>query len=638
MALVFRKHKFIVIGCLLVFLLVVAASLAVYGVFRTTQQSEGVTLVDETEVSEAGAEAEHPAADSDAKEEGVTRQDGSDLRVPGESTTPTQKQIEARQVLEGCIATSSCEGSQGLAPSPVTPPTPVDTSGPVIAAQSLVFVGGATVGIKVTTSSEVTWSVARTEAGVVASGKTLPGSNGVATISPTSLQMGHYTLNLSNKIGKSAGVSFVIVGAQLPKQNYYATNVAYGQMGEATRANAGMTATYPEMAKIGFSSVRGSAAWMGVETTKGVLALPGFATEYITRTNQLNMNLLFMAGYGNALYNTTVQNKALGGSSYKIPPQTAQARTAYAQHIVHILDANPSIQQVEVWNEWDIYVPEGYCATGACYYTLFKATYDIVKAKHPNVKLIAGAHSGKPTHLIAWFEDFMKAGGMQYADMLSWHAYGANTESFITRNDMLNDLMRRYNGGKVKPVIISETGFSTTTNTATTTRVPDGISQAAGLLQTYTVFQRYSNVQGVAWYTAINGSRDPNDIVGNYGLFKLPDGNVLAYQPKASVATLYYMRALLNGFSFVDQKTVAGDVAVYTFKNQEQRVIRIAWRKGDVVRVGTPATVTLPASTQFSTYVTSTTGATIKKAVAPSGNSPTVTITVTSRPQFIIER
>ena len=172
------------------------------------------------------------------------------------------------------------------------------------------------------------------------------------------------------------------------------------------------------------------------------------------------------------------------------------------------------IQAWEVWNEpnaSEFLNP----VDPAAYTNLLKAAYPAVKAGNPNATVMPGGTMYVDTSFIS---SVYANGGKNFFDVMAVHPYqgkadlppdapdanGAQIQR-LTHLDALETLMAA-NGDATKPIWMTEFGWSTHDNTATTPTWYLGVSeatQAEYLTRSLALIQaKYPQVTNVFWYTS----------------------------------------------------------------------------------------------------------------------------------------
>lgn len=224
-------------------------------------------------------------------------------------------------------------------------------------------------------------------------------------------------------------------------------------------------------------------SWQFVEPTQGNFNWSVW--DLLVQKSQEN-GISLLACIGNS-----VPGWANGNSNWKNPPSdlynsSMQSISWYkfVQAIVERYDGDGvndmpgltiPIKYWEVWNEPNLKInnaPWQFNGTVNDYIRLLQVAYTAVKAADPNAKVVAPAlaglinsGSGSNTWQLWQWNDFKNAGGLNYLDIISYHAYygkefgAADNYAWDVNNTVENDLANasNYRGGK--PVWITETGW-----------------------------------------------------------------------------------------------------------------------------------------------------------------------------------
>lgn len=207
------------------------------------------------------------------------------------------------------------------------------------------------------------------------------------------------------------------------------------------------TADITLLQSVGVDSYRDDFTWKNVETTLGVYSPNATAAKMMAAISNKTMHPFIVLAYDNSLY---------GGGFPTTPP----AISAYCEYVKWVVTAYPNIRYAAIWNEPNLYNPTwGGPVTAAQYITLLSAAYSAIKSVNSSVQVVGGEIAQKDT---SWTQDFINSGGLDYCDVLGVHAYNDNN-SPLTAFDWIRarqaDCVAKI--GKVKPMVISECGYST---------------------------------------------------------------------------------------------------------------------------------------------------------------------------------
>lgn len=361
------------------------------------------------------------------------------------------------------------------------------------------------------------------------------------------------------------------------------------------------TDSIPLLAKAGLTNERDEMVWATVEPTKGSYTFPYTYAEPLVRNG---VSPLIILDYGNPNYD--------GGQA----PSSPEAITAFAQYADALVGHNAgTVSNYEIWNEWNI----GFGGTGKTpqsYFALQKETYQTVKADHPGVTLVAPTLAGTD---MQWLEEWMKLGGLQYTDAISLHPYfypqpPEGLEATLTQ---LQNLIKRYNGGKPKPIWITEQGWPT----GTAVQAASEPAQASQLSRSV-LLALAGGAARYFYYDFVDDGLDPGNLEHNFGLLHNPTDPLGAYTPKPAYAAYAAATRQLTGATFTGAETVSAGIHDLAFDRAGEQM-RGLWSE-------TPTEVSL--HTRHELVVTDMYGNSETYAPDPSG---VVTLTLTSDPLYV---
>ncbi|MFF7682029.1 glycosyl hydrolase [Microbacterium sp. NPDC007973] len=413
----------------------------------------------------------------------------------------------------------------------------------------------------------IKWEVTTPSKGLAAAGKTL--NMGSISIKPALNAAGYYTIHAKNG-DESVQADFLVTG-QMPTQpdTFFGVSTHWGKSSFSELWP--LAETVPLVSELGFTRIRDETAWASVQPSATTFRVPEFALEATSATSDANFSQMLVAGYGNPGVFSKQSKDGL------TPPVNNAMRNDFVEYINTVLDKNPRIEAVEVWNEFNR--PQrntSACQSGKCYAKLVAAVYDGVKAKHPEVKIVAGNTSTTP---IPWFSEFIAAGGLRHADAISTHAYSNDIPTLLKNIDALDDLLRKNNEAKSIPIIVSEIGLSNTTSKSPAGdvgRVANERQAAAGLVEILTSLKATPAVAAVYWYDAIDDGTALSDAQAHYGLFRQPSKSVSAFQPKQAAGSAASLIRLLSGFEMTSS-SFEGDVRSFQFTNPSGDRRTVMW-------------------------------------------------------------
>jgi Glycosyl hydrolase catalytic core len=269
--------------------------------------------------------------------------------------------------------------------------------------------------------------------------------NGAVTIKPKTSAIGYYLIHVTPQSASGAGpgfyTSFAIVR---PHASSDPLNSPFGAM---THFAQGMsTDVLPLLKKIGICSNRDEHYWANIEQVKGVYQFSENEDAYMKVCHDNGINPLVELTFGNKLY-----DDAAGPST----PTGYEGYSHYAQAILK--HYGNQIHWLEVWNEYNgSWQPPAARSDVAKYYAeMLKAAYAGIKAVRPDVQVLGAAAVLIP---LPYFEGIFKNGGLDAMDAVVIHPYREKPEGVDQEVAALQDLIRKYNNGRDKPVWVTETG------------------------------------------------------------------------------------------------------------------------------------------------------------------------------------
>ncbi|RWR18393.1 hypothetical protein D8Y23_09900 [Microbacterium enclense] len=495
-----------------------------------------------------------------------------------------------------------------------------------VVSPSLLFTSASDVRVVLGNShGPVAWTLRSHSGEEIATGQSPGGPD--AQVEPEVPSNGFYVLDLADD-RDHLSVN-VLVNPTPPKTDRFFSVATHWGKASFAADTWRLDKTVPLLVGLGFREIRDETSWTSVERKRGEYEIPAYAEDLHAVTDENGLKMLFVAGYGNPVAYPDDMKETLS------PPTTREGRQGYVDYINTVLDADPQIDKVEVWNEFNRSQRNtSDCQSGACYATLVKAVYTGVKARHPHVDIVAGNTAGTP---LSWFSDFIDADGLNYSDMLSTHGYATDLDATLSKVSALDALVKKNNGGVSKPIIVSEVGVSSTTSTkdgGNVARVPTEAQAAAALVKIFVGLRAVPSVAQTVWYDGIDDGTRLDETEDNFGLYRQPTDRVEAFQPKQGAAAAGYLLRQLAGYEFEGRRSLGSDVWMYTFsdKNGDQR--RVLWRDAPYADTSTePVSVDVRARPGYKTSLTSLTGEAIRSGLGPG----TVEVSVGIEPIYLNE-
>ncbi|WP_158560753.1 DUF7594 domain-containing protein [Paenibacillus contaminans] len=435
-----------------------------------------------------------------------------------------------------------------------------------------IFMDGEPIQFKVSTARPaVTWAVYDYEGAFVSEG-VVPSVQNEAFLSVPFSDFGYFTLHIKAELAGSDPILIKTPFAVLsPLAEAGNEPSPFGIAAHTHRIPAASTADVINMMKAaGIQMVRDGIEWNGIEKQKGVYSFTPLPDRYMTMLNDKHFDFTLMTGFNNPLYDNNST------------PYTDEGREGFANYVKAYADYyDGQLDAVEVYNEFD--GGFGDRGTGPAdskpeyYFPLLKKTYETVKAAHPDLPVI-GMVMGID---LVWMEKVFQLGGMQYLDGISIHPYvypGA-PELLEANIKSVQDLIRKYNNGQLKPLWISEFGWPTEFDN----RGVDERTQANYLIRGYVV-SIASGIEQVMWYDFMNDGVKIDYNEDNFGIIRHPNDKLGAYTPKPAYVSFATMTRALAGARFVSRESTDSDIRSYVF-DRDGAEVRTLWSAGSTIPV-----------------------------------------------------
>lgn len=383
-----------------------------------------------------------------------------------------------------------------------------------------------------------------------------PVSDGTTTLTVNPGKYGYFKLVISAKSGgvvtATKETSFAIVS------NFDLSTVTSSPFSAQTHTKVLPTDSIysdPEVIsllnRMGVKTSRDGFLWEEWEKSKGVYTPPSWSMTYLQNCTTNNMFSSFVINRGNNLYD--------GGDQ----PYTDAAIDAEADFAIDAISKNPSVvKYVEVWNEPNVPGggvnpdPSRYASVYDWYVNLLQRTYQKIKAAYPNVKVYGIVSAGGlGSGSLNWIEKIFVRGGLNYMDGVAVHDYNENPELIKSSIKGLENLIKKYNYGNLKPVYISETGFTTATGRLTETQ------QAQYLVRKLTEAITTPSVEMINIYNFHSRGLNPNEQEDNWGVVRHVNDPRGKDVPKPAYASYATLTRQLTGATFQATDTITNNAA-----------------------------------------------------------------------------
>lgn len=148
------------------------------------------------------------------------------------------------------------------------------------------------------------------------------------------------------------------------------------------------------------------------------------------------------------------QKPSVYGNGLGMPPKDIRDWKAFVRAVSTRYKGR--IQAYEVWNEPD---QNFYTGTPAQLALLEVATAEVVRQADPAALVVAPAVSGgNSATALAWYDDYLRAGGGRAADVIAYHLYTDPAETDIQAVAAFRELLKAH-GLEQKPVWNTESGL-----------------------------------------------------------------------------------------------------------------------------------------------------------------------------------
>lgn len=303
-------------------------------------------------------------------------------------------------------------------------------------------------------------------------------------------------------------------------------------------------------------TVRDELYWQAIETEKGRFVFPPAYDGYMAELAKNNIEPFIVLDFENKNYDD--------GET----PYTDAGIAAYARYAVEVLKHYGSqIKAVEVWNEYNGTFCKGPATqdrTGT-YLRMLKAVYTAIKQERPDVLVVGGGSTGIP---LPYWRALLAGGAQDYMDAISVHPYryALTPEGLEQEINDLRQLAEKSNGGRAKPIWVTEIGWYTKPSTAFGDMAIDDQTQAKFLVRCYALLLS-AGVERVYWYLLY----DYNAL--NMGLFQ-DDAKQTIKPVGTAMKTLVQQ---LRDAKFIKMEITTAGVYSLLFGRPSGEEVRVMW-------------------------------------------------------------
>lgn len=431
-----------------------------------------------------------------------------------------------------------------------------------------------------------------------------PIARGIAAITLPRLPDGYYTLRVAPP-GDAASQTAIAIPFGVLAPFTPSADVRFGVVTHFATGNP--TPLLNTARALGITGVRDDLLWRDIETRPGQYDFPPAYDAYMAEVAREHVRPAIVLGYSNPLYD--------GGAT----PYDDAGMSAFVNYVRAVLaHYGHEIQAVEVFNEYDIpQFTSGPCGQKpSCYVELLRRTYAAIKATRPDVTVVGATAAG---YDVPWYQQVFAGGGLRFLDAVAIHPYvnGAPEASQLaTTIGTLRQLIQRYNGGRTKPIWLTEMGWASYDGL-------DELTQAKYAARGLTLLTA-AGVTRFYWYDLLNDTSS-NPMVNAFGLLRRPDVAGAAFAPKPAFVAYAVAVRQLSGAVFQAAEPVTGGAgSIY-----DERFVRGGTELRVLWTTGATRSVTLAASSPL--RVTVMLGTT--RTVTPVNGR--VTLTFSDRPVYV---
>jgi len=428
-----------------------------------------------------------------------------------------------------------------------------------------------------TQGDRVAWEITDFWGDPVAEGQETVANN-AATVRPPSRTKGYFLVRLSaTRDGKPVAEMQTAFGVVEPVDVRKMPGNRFGV--QAHFAQGWDVDILPLLARAGIGSIRDEHYWAQVEKKRGEFAFPEKSDRYMAEAARLGLEPLVTMSFENPLHD--------GG----LTPHTPEGRDAYARYGQAILRRyGKQVRHLEVWNEYNGTWCKGPAAKDRpkSYAQMLEAAWRGIKAERADVRVLGSAAVLIP---IPYFEGIFRNGGLEHMDAVVIHPYRGQPEGVEDEVAELQELIRKHNGGRDKPIWATETGRWDRSEYAWEKGqglFELGRRNVARYLARQMTLLLSRGVERVYWYLA----RDYHDF-RTMGLLRRPDSPMGRYNVAAPYMAYATLIRQLHGAIPVRREATSERTYVHLFRRGDQQV-RVCWATSPAhvaLRTGQPVTV-----------------------------------------------
>ena len=335
---------------------------------------------------------------------------------------------------------------------------------------------------------------------------------------------------------------------------------------------------FPLIVRAGIVSIRDEHYWARVEKAPGVYGFDEQSDRYMAAAKAHGIDPLIAMTFGNRLYDQKDANgQWVEGAPHNfLAPWTPAGCEAYARYGKAILaHYGRQIKWLEIWNEYNGSFCKGPAAKDRprSYTQMLKHAYEAVKAERPEVKVVGTASVMIP---VGYLEGIFKHGGLKYMDAVVLHPYRDRPEGVEDEIGEVEEMIRRYNDGKDKPIWITETGrwdHAEFDWEAGRGMFEKGRGEIARYLPRMFALLLTRNVEKIYWYLL----RDHREF-RTMGLLRKPDDPLGRYAVTPTYPAYATLIRQLEGAEFVRREALRPYTRAYVLNfRRGDETVRVCW-------------------------------------------------------------
>ena len=323
--------------------------------------------------------------------------------------------------------------------------------------------------------------------------------------------------------------------------------------------------------RTGIAATRDEIQWGDLEQKAGVYELEEQYKKKLDYLADAGFEGMLLFADGNKLYNGGIDSQSyFTGSDAEIK--------AYAEAAKWIAEnLSDGKKEIEILNEWNIPSFNSQKLGVDVYIKYCKAAYEAIKSVDPEIQVVACTLAGYDVNFL---ENFMKLGGLEYCDQISYHPYQVATldlNVIKSQGETTKAFMQKY-GGEIKPINLSEFGYSTAIDSNQSLFEPERKS-AIPKYYLYTLSHDYADK--IYYYCLIDGGSAETGREWNFGIINYPKG-LTSLTAMESFVTLCAMMDLVQDGTPLNQIETESDQSyAHEYVRSDGKHVAALWTMGN---------------------------------------------------------